>query len=62
MIRWGKLTARGRTFPAVGSMIAALALHHDLCLVTCNVKDFAGTGVKIFNAWEMQGAHNRAKS
>jgi tRNA(fMet)-specific endonuclease VapC len=51
MLTWGKLTAQGRTLPAVDSMIAALAFHHDLCLVTRNVKDFNGTGVTLFNPW-----------
>ena len=51
MLTWGKLTAQGRTLPAVDSMIAALALHHNLCLVTRNVKDFDGTGVTLFNPW-----------
>lgn len=51
MLTWGKLSAQGRTLPAMDSLIAALALHHDLYLVTRNVKDFDGTSVKIFNPW-----------
>ena len=34
------------------SFIAATALIHRLVLVTRNVRDFAGTGVEIFNPWE----------
>lgn len=52
MLTWGKLTARGRTLPAVDSLIAALAVHYDMYLVTRNVKDFSGTPADIFNPWE----------
>lgn len=51
MMTWGKLTAQGRTLPAIDSLIAALALHYDYHLVTRNVKDFDGTTVKLFNPW-----------
>jgi predicted nucleic acid-binding protein len=33
-------------------VIAATALHHDLTVVTRNVKDFAGLGVDVFNPWD----------
>lgn len=52
MLKWGELTAQGRTLPAVDSMIAALALHYDLYLVTRNVRDFEGTKIKLVNPWE----------
>lgn len=52
MLCWGDLTAQGRTLPAINSLIAALALHHDFYLVTRNVKDFEGTGVKIVDPWQ----------
>lgn len=52
MLTWGRLTAQGRTLPAIDSLIAATALHHQLCLVTRNVKDFDGTGVQLLNPWE----------
>jgi predicted nucleic acid-binding protein len=32
--------------------IAATALVHDLTVVTRNTKDFALTGVRLFNPWE----------
>jgi len=51
MLVWGNLIAQSRTLPAMDSMIAALALHHDLCLVTRNVRDFNDTNVKILNPW-----------
>lgn len=50
-LTWGNLVAKTRPLPAMDSMIAALALHHDVCLVTRNVKDFDGTDVKITNPW-----------
>lgn len=55
MLTWGKLVARlesqGRALPAIDSLIAATALHHDLCLVTRNEKDFDGTDVIVINPW-----------
>ncbi len=55
MILWGELTGRlepqGRMLPTMDSLIAAVALQHSLTLVTRNEKDFAGTGVTIFNPW-----------
>lgn len=55
MLTWGRLVAdlesKGRPLPAVDSLIAALALHHDLELVTRNEKDFEGVGVTIVNPW-----------
>lgn len=55
MLTWGELTARlekaGRTLPAIDSLVPALALHHQLHLVTRNEKDFLGTGVQIINPW-----------
>ena len=51
--RWGHLTAAaGRPLPAVDGLLAATALQHDLVLVTRNVRDFAGLGVRLLNPWE----------
>jgi predicted nucleic acid-binding protein len=54
--RWGYLAAaakqKGMTLAVVDGVIAATALHHDLTLVTRNVKDFAGLGVEVFNPWD----------
>ena len=33
-------------------MIAAIALHRDFTLVTRNIRDFVGTGVRIINPWD----------
>ena len=58
MLTWGELTARleaqGRALPAMDSLIAAIALHHRLTLVTRNEKDFADAGVTILNPWPDQ--------
>jgi len=54
--RWGNLAAtakqRGLTLAVVDGVIAATALHHDLTLVTRNMKDFDGLGIDISNPWE----------
>lgn len=34
------------------ALIAATAMHHDLILVTRNVRDFEGMGVMLLNPWE----------
>ena len=55
MLIWGTLVARleglGRSLPAVDSLIAAIALRHELQIVTRNEKDFVGTGLTIVNPW-----------
>jgi len=33
-------------------MMAATALVHGMTIVTRNVRDFEGTGVKLVNPWE----------
>lgn len=56
VLAWGELTAqaeaRGRTVPAMDSLISALALHHNLILGTRNEDDFRHTGVRIANPWK----------
>ena len=53
---WGKLYAQaqkaGRKPPAMDSLNAAIALHHNLVLATRNEKDYIGTGVKMTNPWK----------
>lgn len=51
--RWGRLQADAkRSLPAIDSLIAATALHHDLTLVTRNVNDFHGIDLPMINPWE----------
>lgn len=53
---WADLRAtqrgRGRVLPLADALIAATALVHDLTLWTRNTRDFAGTGVRLFDPWE----------
>ena len=50
--QWGQLLAEaGRSLPAIDSLLAATALHHNLVLVTRNLKDVAGVPVKVLNPW-----------
>jgi tRNA(fMet)-specific endonuclease VapC len=56
MLAWGALAGRlesaGRPLPAMDSLIAALAVHHNCVLVTRNEYDFTGTGVTVINPWK----------
>lgn len=50
--RWGRLQAEAkRPLPAIDSLLAAAALHHQLRLVTRNEKDFAHPGLEVINPW-----------
>ena len=52
--RWGRIVAQaGRSVPIVDSLIAAIALHHDLRLVTRNENDFHYPGLIVINPWRM---------
>ncbi|MEJ7819542.1 MAG: type II toxin-antitoxin system VapC family toxin [Rubrobacteraceae bacterium] len=55
MLTWGALTARlerrGRTMPAMDSLIAALALSHELTLATRNESDFEDAEITVVNPW-----------
>jgi predicted nucleic acid-binding protein len=42
--------------PERDAYLAATALVHGLTVVTRNVADFAGTGVRVLNPWEPSGA------
>jgi toxin FitB len=55
MLRWGEMFARlekqGRKLPGIDSLVAAVALFHEMKLVTRNERDFKGSGVGIINPW-----------
>lgn len=57
MVLWGNLVGQlehnGRPLPIMDSLIAAIAIHNSLSLVTRNEKDFAGTGVVMVNPWSV---------
>jgi predicted nucleic acid-binding protein len=46
--RWGALNVPDPV-PTVDGLLAATALFHDLVLVTRNVRDVSGTGVRVFD-------------
>jgi tRNA(fMet)-specific endonuclease VapC len=56
MLVWGELTGwlenEGRPITAMDSLIAAIALQGNSCLITRNEQDFEHIGVKIINPWE----------
>jgi toxin FitB len=47
---WGRLGARGKVSP-VDALIGANAVVAGLTVVTRNVRDFDGLGVKVLNPW-----------
>lgn len=47
---WGRLGAR-RPLPVVDGLLAATALVHRLTLVTRNVRDFDGLGMRLLDPW-----------
>ena len=53
---WARLRARywraRRVLPMADGLIAATALVHDLTLWTRNIRDFDGTGARLFDPWE----------
>jgi len=50
---WGRLMAEvNRPVPAIDSLLAATALHHDLRMVTRNVQDFIFPELEVINPWE----------
>ena len=52
---WAQMLAgmekRGRSMPAIDSLIAATALARDLTIATRNTEDFAHSGARVFNPW-----------
>ncbi|RPI79928.1 MAG: type II toxin-antitoxin system VapC family toxin [Desulfobacteraceae bacterium] len=56
MLVWGRLMAalelKGRIMALMDSLIAALALHGNLHLVTRNEDDFINAGISILNPWK----------
>ncbi len=53
--RWGRLLAvAGRSVPAVDSLLAATAIHHELRIVTRNDDDFKFPGLEVINPFKPQ--------
>jgi len=55
VLRWGEICGHaernGQPLPAIDSQIAAMALEHQLTLITRNTRDFVATGVRVHNPW-----------
>ena len=55
-VLWGHLMGdgdrTGRTPAAADAQIAAVAINHDLTLVTRNVKDFERLDLRLLNPWD----------
>jgi len=52
--RWGQLQAQEKhLLPAIDSLIAATALHHNLCIVTRNEQDFKFPLLQVVNPWNL---------
>lgn len=55
--RWGVISGlirreTGHPPPVIDTLFAATAMAHQLCLVTRNVKDVAGSGAEVLNPWD----------
>lgn len=52
--RWGQLQAQVKhLIPAIDSLIAATALHYNLCIVTRNEQDFKFPLLQVINPWNL---------
>jgi toxin FitB len=54
--RWGLIAAeakrKGKALSVIDGLLAATALHHNLTVVSRNIRDFAITHVPALNPWE----------
>ena len=48
----GQAQLKGITLAIIDGLVAATARHHDLTVVTRNVKDFSVWGIPVVNPWE----------
>lgn len=55
LLAWGKLTGGldriGQPMPIMDSLIAATGIHHQLTIVTRDIRDFRNAGVRVVNPW-----------
>lgn len=47
----GEAEAKGITIPSIDGLIGAIAVAHNLTIVTRNEKDFVSSGARILNPW-----------
>jgi tRNA(fMet)-specific endonuclease VapC len=61
MLTWGRLVGnlelQGRKMAAIDSLIAAIAQHGGLTLVTRNEDDFKHAGIPLVNPWKIGAVH-----
>lgn len=57
---WGERSAQ-RSLPVIDTLIAATAIRHGLTLVTRNVRDVAGTGVRLLDPWRKRRGRCHAR-
>jgi toxin FitB len=55
--RWGSISGTirretGHPPPVIDTLFAATAVAHQLCFVTRNVRDVAGSGAEVLNPWD----------
>jgi predicted nucleic acid-binding protein len=54
-LRWGETQAQleklGQPMPAIDGLIAAIALQHQLTVVTRNTRDMQASGAALINPW-----------
>ncbi|MGH7736673.1 MAG: type II toxin-antitoxin system VapC family toxin [Candidatus Tyrphobacter sp.] len=55
---WGRVRAnaerRGNNADSLDTLVAAIAIHHDLIIVTRNERDFVGTAAPLLNPWALE--------
>ncbi len=50
----GKSEIKGMPLTTADSLIAAVAITHNLVLITRNEKDFVASGVEMLNLWKLE--------
>ncbi len=55
MVRWGRIQGHAErenfTLPAMDSMIAAIAIEHNMIVATRNTEDLIRCGANVMNPW-----------
>jgi predicted nucleic acid-binding protein len=64
--RWGVISGEtkrltGHTPPVIDTMLAAMAIEHDLCLVTRNLRDVRHSGASLLNPWDSEPGRRKRR-
>ncbi|MBF0236707.1 MAG: type II toxin-antitoxin system VapC family toxin [SAR324 cluster bacterium] len=55
---WGEIQSKaeqkGKSLPAIDSLIAATGLAYQLTVITRNIEDMVESGVNLYNPWEVE--------